>query len=180
MRIFYLVCCLVLLSVPASANHIGIYAEQTGGACSVTPVPVITTLYVVALQSTGTDGAAFKVNAAIPAGITPIGASPINFICVTDCNPYEGAGAIRTCSADAWPMYSLTFLTTGPVNLSTCNHLTVTAYPGQSTPALQDCADNIMPATGGSFSFVSGPGQCSDCALATEPTTWGSVKALYR
>ena len=77
-------------------------------------------------------------------------------------------------------MYSLVFLSFGPVDGSTCNHLTVTAYPGESTPLLYDCAIDPIATTGGSFSFVPAPEHCGDCVVATRPSTWGSVKALYR
>lgn len=179
MRVFVLACGLALLSAPAGAAHIGIFTDANSRTCTLTPGGVVT-IYVVALHSSGFRGAAFKVDAALPSGIVAIGASPIGFICVTDCNPYEGTGAVRDCSTADYPMYALMFLTVGPPDGSTCNHLTVTAHPNASTPLLQDCAGDLIEATGGFFSFVPGPGYCNDCALATEPTTWGSVKALYR
>jgi len=40
-----------------------------------------------------------------------------------------------------------------------------------------DCSFGEHPATGGSF-YVAGTGDCKE--VATEATTWGSVKALYR
>ena len=51
--------------------------------------------------------------------------------------------------------------------------------PAQLQPNIiyTNCVFAEIPATGGSY-YVGGSGNCNE--VATEPTTWGQVKALYR
>ena len=57
----------------------------------------------------------------------------------------------------------------------------VVENPGAVPPVRQtaDCASFPHPATGGSFYWGTGCPGCAD-PTATERTTWGGVKALYR
>ena len=63
-----------------------------------------------------------------------------------------------------------------------CYQLNVVASPGDGTAVAVDCKGNDRYSSSGFFTFdLYGKGvYCFDCQAATEPSTWGSVKALYR
>jgi len=74
---------------------------------------------------------------------------------------------------------ALWLATSAPPN---CSYVSLTAAPSLQTVMVADCAFNELP--GDAFNrLLVNPDPyvpyCS-CAHATEPSTWGSVKALYR
>jgi hypothetical protein len=84
-----------------------------------------------------------------------------------------------SCQASPITACQLMYLRISTAPFQGCNHLTVTPYFGDSEVQVLDCAQQSQNATAGYFSFDLG-GNCDTCVLATEATTWGSVKALYR
>jgi hypothetical protein len=63
-----------------------------------------------------------------------------------------------------------------------CSVLEVLPRPGDESIEVGDCYFNIIPTRTLGPMFVNLNPSCGDvwCVLATEPTTWGRVKALYR
>lgn len=178
MRILHgIACCLLFVSAPAFANHIGIYVDPAPTRCilEVPPQFVPTTIYVVALPTGSTPAAAFMLQGGLPAGWISLGSGPIGGICDFSCDPFQNpVGWTRTCAPGAFPLWTLSFMATNTSTGGGCNHLTVI------NAIIDDCAFSENSATGGSFSFVTGLNQCAECTVAVEPSTWGSVKALYR
>jgi hypothetical protein len=63
-----------------------------------------------------------------------------------------------------------------------CSFLEVLPYPGFQSILALDCNYDLLPARTGGYMWVNYNRGCGSlwCILATEPTTWGKVKALYR
>lgn len=64
-----------------------------------------------------------------------------------------------------------------------CSTLEVLPYPGDSSVMVMDCNDNLLPTSPYGPVWINYSSACGGlwCVpLATEPTTWGKVKALYR
>lgn len=181
MRTISIVLGLALFATPASANHIGLYSTPVPYSCLSLAGPGPLSIYVVHHGSTGSKGVSFRVDASLPGGMDPIGASPIGFVCVGDCDPYLGVSVGRpTCSTDDWPVFRLDFLMlASDVPRGSCYHLQVVGFPGDEVLSV-DCEDSPQPATGGFLSFVTVTGSCPDCVTPVEESTWGRVKALYR
>ncbi|MDH4037439.1 MAG: hypothetical protein OEX18_07335 [Candidatus Krumholzibacteria bacterium] len=180
MRIIAMVLCLVFLAAPAGASLVGLYTEPLPGACAVVPMPFIPfSVYVVHHLSTGTKALSFRVAAEFPAGMISLGGTPIGFLCVGDCDPYQGVSVSRQCSSADWAIFRLDFFPTQPLQSVTCYQLRVVGYPGNDVVAV-DCNDVQQTASGRFFSFVANSWDCWDCATPVESTTWGRVKSLYR
>jgi hypothetical protein len=183
-KVLMLTMCLTLCAGAAMADHIGLYAENTGINCfKAVWVPDGGTNNVWILQkfNTGSAASEFKVmdtsNAPVSgffptAGYLAIGdpltgASIAYQACII--LPTVIIGRIRYADDD------LTGAQPDP-----CGKLQVVPDPGAAPPVLQtlDCQGFAEPATGGSFYWGTGCGNCGE--VATTPSTWGSVKALYR
>jgi hypothetical protein len=180
MRIIAMVLCLVFLAAPAGASQVGLYAEPLPGVCAVVPTPFIPfSVYIVHHLSTGTKALSFRVAADLPAGMLSLGTTPIGFLCVGDCDPYQGVSVSRQCSSADWAIFRLDLMLVQPLQSVTCYQLRVVGYPGSDIVDI-DCNDNPRTATGGVFSFLIEGGECWDCTTPVESTTWGRVKSLYR
>lgn len=184
MRSVVLALCLALLPASVRANHIGIYDDPVTLCVATTP-PFGTpfNVYVILRPTTGTTAAAYRVQANVPT-LLLLGATDLS--CPGICEPFPfpdplGSGAYtlpRACSTEDWPIWRFTYLRLGSV--PGCNQFSVLAHTEQTNLIAYDCDLNPIPATGGTFSMADSPGQCGSCTLATEATTWGAVKALYR
>lgn len=179
MRTWAIAAVLVLATTPVSADHVGIYDDTLGGPCFGPPpgpgAPF--TMYILHEQATGSTGGRWNV-ASIAPNLIVLGSQCAGGVSIpvipTDgmLASYGGclAGTIQACQ--------VMYLSLGG-GFDGCNHLTVTPFAGDAQVQVLDCADQFHGATAGHFSFnISG--QCDTCVLATEETTWGSVKALYR
>ncbi len=181
MRFIAMALCLVLLAAPVSANHVGLYAGPGPGSCLATPlIGSVTNVYIVQHGSSAVTATSFRVNMTLPANMIAVGHVPVGYICIADCNPYEGVYVgNRDCSSDDWVTHRLDFISFAPLVGGACDALTVAGHP-DSDVLVYDCDTNPQVASGGFFSFVTNPGECEDCITATEQSTWGRVKALYR
>ncbi len=185
MRSVVLILCLALLPATVHANHIGIYDDPVTLCVATTP-PFGTPfdVYVILRPTTGTTAAAYRVQAALPATLLLVAGTDLS--CPGICEPFPfpdplGDGAYtmpRACSSEDWPIWRFTFIRLGPV--PGCNQFSVVAHADETSLFALDCDANPIPASGGTFSMADAPGQCGGCTLATESTTWGAVKALYR
>lgn len=146
----------------------------------------ISYLYVIVRPTTGTTAAAYRIQPALPAALFIASATDLS--CPGICEPFpvpdpfgEGAYTIpRDCSTDEWPVWRYSLLWFGtPFGCHTLSVVSHSTLPGPG-PVVYDCDANPIPATGGTFTMGSSPRQCGSYTVATESTTWGAVKALYR
>ena len=165
-----MVAVLMISSVAMSAEHIGVYTDGTGTVCALGNIagqfsPSAT---VVEKSTTGSTGCRFKVT--FPPGTSFFGFN----------TPWVPIGAINSDLSLAYGS-----CITGNITLGTINAIygagTGTIGPADLFASIiyTDCSFGEYPATGGYF-YVNGTGICEDPGVATEPSTWGQVKALYR
>lgn len=165
-RLLIFALALLLCASSAFADYISIYTDASGSSCLLSP-GFSTNTTVIHKYSVGATGARFGISA--PAGSTLFGFQ-CNY-CPVPVAGFDdiviGYGACRT----------------GPIVLGTLvailNYGNVSVVPpaGSNFVLYTDCNYVEGPATGGS-AIVGG--SYDPCILATEPTTWGGVKALYR
>jgi len=164
-----MVAVLMISSVAMADEHIGVYADGTGTNCNLGNIAgqFSPTATVVERSTTGSTGSRFKVT-------FPVGTAFFGFT-----TPWVPVGALNT---DLSLAYGTCF--TGTIVLGTINAIygagTGTLEKADLQPKIiyTDCNFGEYEATGGYF-YVNSTGPCEDI-LATEPSTWGQVKALYR
>ncbi len=169
-----------LSTLPAHADHIGIYPEQVATVCVGPPPAPFTnaSVYVVHQFSTGSTGSGWSVGVDLN-GLVYVGSACISNPLIGD--PINGAHfSYGGCLSAPITVCRIDFLYASPQPVAGCYHLQVEPYPGDTAVQVFDCADNAHDATGGYFSFELSVIFCDDCAVAVETTTWGAVKALYR
>jgi len=166
-KLLLLTSCLLLISTAAMADSIGVYSDATGSFCNLGNIagqfsPTATVIH----RSLGATGSRFKVT--FPAGTTFFGFN----------TPYVPVGALNTDLSLGYGQ-----CLTGSIVLGTINAIYGAGTGKVEKADLQpiilytDCLFAELPATGWSF-LVNGVGD--PCIVAVEPSTWGSVKALYR
>jgi len=177
MRHWAIAVVLVLASTPVSADHIGIYDDTLGGPCFGPPPPTGSfTMYILHEQSAGSLGG--RWNVANNSNIVVLGSQCAGGLSIPII-PLEGlVASYGGCTASPITACQVMFFSFG-TPFEGCNHLVVTPYSGDSQVQVLDCANQFQNASAGYFSFNIN-GFCNTCVLATEATTWGSVKALYR
>ena len=170
---------LLVFPMSASADHIGIYADESGAACNLAVTPTqFVSVYIVHIYTLGATGSAFAVQdlsqelllAAVPLG---------GIISVGNINVGIEAG-YGQCIFGHAAIFRLDYLITVPT--ANCqNKLNVVSHPNYPGVSVADCSQPALlkPASAGQFVF--GPIECTTCsANPTAETTWGGVKALYR
>jgi hypothetical protein len=156
-----------MISSVAMADHIGVYADNSGSSCSLAAgFQSGSTAAVIEKFSLGTTGSRFKVT-------LPAGSSFFSF-----SSPYTPVGSMTSDLSMAYGQ-----CLTGDVVIG---NIIAILNPGSGAVVAADlqpfilyttCVFAELPATGGTY-YVGGTGNCNE--IATEPTTWGQVKALYR
>ncbi len=177
MRRWAIAVVLVLASTPAFADHIGIYDDTLGGPC-FGPPPALGpfTMYILHESSAGTVGGRWNVT--VDPNLLVLGSQCAGGISIPII-PVDGmVASYGGCTASPITACQLTFFSLG-APFQGCSHLVVTPFSGDSEVQVLDCANQSQNATAGFFSFDIN-GNCPTCVLATEQSTWGSVKALYR
>lgn len=167
----------ILAANVAFADHVGIYAEETGNTCTkalTTPYAPFN-VYVIHKFTAGTTGIRFKV--ADTSTLYQGTASTAYAILGT--SPYTGVSvAYGSCKVGQVLTYTLQFLWFAqPI---TCGKLEVVNDPLVTSITSTGCDYVDRVATGGQF-FFNPNGTCVNCnEVATEATTWGTIKALYK
>lgn len=176
-KILMLAIVVVLGANVAMADHIGIYNDATGASCyKVPPAFQPYTWYVIHKFSAGTTGSQWKIDdftgqtqsgSAVQGGFLAIGGA------------YTGLSlAYGGCLTGDIVLVHLNYFGF-PTPPTTCGALRVVRDPTAATVKHTTCAFVEVVATGGqAFNGDTACGGCNE--VATEETTWGSVKALYR
>ena len=164
-RLLLLIGSFLMFSSTASADHIGLYSDQTGTSCSLTS-GFNTTAAVIHKSTAGATGSRFKV-------VFPAGTNSVSF-----ATPYPFVGNL---TSDLSLGYGQCL--TGTIVLGTIAAMlgsgsgSVRTADGHPFILYTDCLFAEIQATGGTF----GVGTTDNCESAgTQTSTWSEVKALYR
>jgi hypothetical protein len=177
-KVLMLALCLGLCASVASAGVIGVYADNQGLGCSLSPAPGIVNLYIMQkFNPGGALASEFKVDD--QSGVTHIAdATTSPFLLIGDYR--AGASVAYTdCLVGDIVIATMTYFYSGAPALTCASKLTVVPDPTASPATLGfvDCNYNLLPVTGGMFWFAN---SCGECANATATATWGTIKALYK
>ncbi len=177
---------LTLCAGVAMADHIGLYNEAAGTNCfrsaAWNPDGGSNFVYVIQKFNTNSTGSEFRINNASGA---PYSSFTVVAAFLTIGAPEAGISvSYGSCIvAPSFQIMRLRYADDEILGLAPtpCGKMEVVENPGAVPPVRQtaDCNSFPHPATGGSFYWG---GNCPGCAdpTATERTTWGGVKALYR
>jgi len=165
-RSLFLLISLLLISSVAMADHIGIYRDATGASCSLDAGFTFSTA-VVHKFSLGATGSRFKVT--FPAGST--------FFALD--TPYSGTGDFQHDYEIAYGSCMTGSFVVGSIVAILLPGILAVLPPDTFTHAdVVDCSFNYVAASTGAAYVGSTNTDCGP--VAAEPTTWGSLKALYR
>jgi hypothetical protein len=171
-RTLWLLVSLLLISSAAMADHIGIYRDATGTSCALGNIAGQFNFdaTVIHKSTAGATGSRFKFT--IPPATSFFAPISDYFNCgIAGCGDgftfaYGGCktGNIVIGTIDA--IYGTGALQVIPAG-------------DQVSIIYSDCSFVVKSATGGK-AYVGTPGDCLEPPVATEASTWGSVKSLYR
>jgi hypothetical protein len=165
-KVLLLMVAVLMISSVAMADHFGIYADPTGASCALA-TGFTTTSTVIEKFSLGSTGCRLSVDN------LPTGGSFFAFSTawtpVGDIHSDLSLG-YGTCQTGSIVLGSFVAIF-GPSTLH------VLPAQGFTNIIFTDCTFGQHNATGGT-AYVGGTGPCGE--VATEPSTWGQVKALYR
>ena len=161
---------LVMVASAALADDIGVYSDATGTSCDLGAAGQFSpTATVIHKFSTGATGSRFKVT--FPAGTAFFGFN----------TPYVPVGALNTDLSLGYGQCLNGLIVLGTINAIYGVGLgQVEKADLQAMILYTNCLFAELPATGGKFVVGSGNGNYYCGETPVEPSTWGSVKALYR
>jgi hypothetical protein len=171
---------LLALSAPAYAQKVGdlsAYADDTGSNCNIT-VPGSGTLnvYLVHKFSDGGGATGVRFKATFPASgviLATFVGTPFSAIGTAQSDLSVGyGGCITTTTSIGYLLFSVT----GAV--AACSYVSFVAPDGHADVTATDCGFTEFHLKTGQ-GIMNPDGTCQ-CDIATEPTSWGKVKALYR
>ena len=163
-----MVAVLMVSAVAANAiEHIGIYVDAAGTSCTLAS-GFNPNVYVVEKSDGGSTGSRFKV---LPGAGNSILAFNTPWVPVGNISN-DLSLAYGSCQNGAFSLGTILMSLAGPGNLQ------VVAADAFASIIYTDCSFGEHPATGGK-AYVTVTGNCEE-PVATQPTTWGQVKSLYR
>ncbi len=176
-KVLLLALAIMMIAPYAMADHIGVYSDQAGTTCEFAATAIgPVTLYVVH-KTTGTTGSQFKVvntmdwtfNAAVLGGYLAIGDA------FTDLSLAYG-GCLAGPDLAVVSLSGFSF----PLPGKLCGTLEIVPAPNKPGVISVDCTFAELVATAGILTF-NNDGTCPcEQPNATEESTWGKVKSLYR
>lgn len=165
----------ILAANVAFADHVGIYGDPAGTTCGLTLTGFgLKSVYVVHKFTAGATASRWKV--VDSSGLFQAGNSSVYAVLG---GPYTGASVgYGTCLSGSITAMTLNYFYQGETGF--CKLMTITNDPIVASVIVTDCGFADKSATGGQF-FFNPDGTCLNCnEVATETTTWGTIKALYR
>ena len=163
----------------AGVGHLGIYADDQGTTCELRdPGNSLITGYIVhkfGLPGDNATGCRFRIE--VPAAAT--------WMYLTFSTPFVPVGTANLdLSVDYGVCLETTTLIGSALWYSTtpcppCGAIAMKPAPGFETMIATDCTFAEFPISGYNAVVNADASCCCDC-WATRPSTWGSVKALYR
>ena len=182
----FLACLLVVaaLAVPATAHSteaIQIAADEQGLNCMLSDAPPrVVDVYVLVRSLVGVTAASFRVwqSPGFTGQLSGVTVSDASYFWLGDVESGVDV-AFAACLTGQVPVARLTYVVLG--TSESCSYLDVLAKVDDEmgTPWLLDCAFMVTPPAvwALAINWVNG---CGICPNATQQTTWGAVKALYR
>jgi hypothetical protein len=170
---------IMMVASAAMADSFGIFADAAGtdGNCELVP-PAFSpfSVYVVHDSPLGATGSQFKVvntsgyalSAAVQGGFLAIGDAFVDLALAY--------GSCRVGKTSVVALSGFGF----PVPGQTCGVVETTPAPGKPAIIAVDCGLLELPATTGKLVFNANPTCPCIPTVATEESTWGKVKSLYR
>jgi hypothetical protein len=163
-KVLLLMTAVLMISSVAMASHFGIYTDATGSSCNFAPgfSPNVT---LIEKFSTGSTSSRLMVNF----GANGFFGFNTTFVPVGTLNSDISIGYGQCLNGSIVLGTAIVSLVGG--------QMTVLPATGFSFILYTDCSFAELPATGGQ----ANDGTTGDCnEVATESSTWGQVKALYR
>ncbi len=162
----------------AQTGAMGLFADNQGLSCNIT-VPLFApfNVYVVHKSPGGATGAQWVMNA--PTGPTFFfnGGSVANANILSIGAPDSDLSlAYGGCISGDFHTYTLAFFATAAV--PNCSYMSLVAAPNKVGVISVDCIFAEIPVIPGQ-GILNADGTC-DCNVATQESTWGKVKSLYR
>lgn len=165
-KVLMLMVAVLMISSVAMAGHIGIYTDASGSSC-VFATGFNSNVHIIEKFSPGTTGVRFKMN--------PSASQVFGFN-----TPFVPVGSLTTDLSLAYGqcLASPTVLGTVIMQLNaSTTPMQIQAADGFPFILWTDCNFGELPGTGG-IAHVGQSGNCGE--IATEQSTWGQVKSLYR
>jgi len=169
-KVLMLMASVLMVANVAMADHIGIYSDVSGGSCVVAPG---TNPFVIhKFSANGTVGSRWRINTAGAPGTS-----------ILFFNPTAGFVATGTPGDDITVGYGACIpgtIVVGQVFFGSVGAGVLKIEPALGFPMIVNIACDFqeIAATGGNAYVGGADGPCGE--VATEATTWGQVKALYR
>jgi len=167
-KVLLLMVAVLMISTAAMADHFGLYSDASGSSCLLA-LGFNPNVTLIEKFSLGTTGCRLSVD---------MGGNG-NFGFTT---PWVPVGNIATDLSLAYGSCQSGSVVLGTLTMNlTASGSTMKVLPAQLFPTIiyTNCSFAELPATGGKANV--GTGSATDCGeVATEPSTWGQVKALYR
>jgi hypothetical protein len=167
-KVLLLMVAILMISSVAMADHFGLYSDASGTSCLLV-LGFNPNVTLIEKFSNGTTGCRLMVD---------MGGNG-NFGFTT---PWVPVGNIASDLSLAYGSCQTGSVVLGTLTMNlTISGSKMTVLPATLFPNIiyTTCSFEELPATGG-YANV-GTGSPTDCGeVATEPTTWGQVKALYR
>lgn len=170
-------------AVRAFPGSINIFADPGGGSCLVSdlePGPIA--LYLIVWGSSGTTASQFRL--ATDGGFTGVYVSQApapGFLALGE-PPVDYAVAYGGCMTGSFLIATVTYFGFG--TSSDCSHIEIRAAPTSPLPgeiAAVTCDNQLVATSSHGPAVVNYRHGCPAwCIGATEPSTWGRIKALYR
>lgn len=163
----------------AQADILGLYADQAMNECNITiPVNIPTTMYVMHNSTSGATASQFQLSDPRTATFITTGVNLASGSYIAIGDPFTGVSVAYTaCLTGTFGVYNISFLALG-VALPNCTYITLGPDPVSGKTQIADCNFFEIEVTGAQ-AILNADGTC-DCDVATQETTWGKVKSLYR
>lgn len=166
-KVLLLMVAVLCIASVSMADHISVYSDASGASCALGAAGAFLQPAVIHKLTPGTTGSRFKI--LIPAGSSIFGFNTI----------YVPVGNVQTDLSLGYGVCLTGANVIGTMaGIFTAGTLEVVAADLQPTILVTDCSAAELVATGGK-AYVAGTGDCAE-PNATENSTWGQVKALYR
>jgi hypothetical protein len=167
-KVLLLVASIMMVANVAMADHIGLYTDPTGSSCFVAAPLSNGQVHVIHKFTLGTTGSRFQLDTA---------GAPGTFV-FTFISTWSTIGNYVDLSVGysgcqpAGTVYLGSFFGNFGAGM-----LQIIGAGADPAPTYTDCDFAAQNAIGGKF-YIGTEGNCGE--VATEPSTWGQVKALYR
>ena len=163
----------------ANPGSIGVFIDQAGTDCNIPDAgpPGILPVYMVHVGSNGAQASMWMLDTPPPT-LTYVGeSSPFSVIIGSTLTGISIAYA--SCYTSPFLVATVNFFATGAT--PACAYLSIIPNPSAENGLLEiiDCSLVKHELTAGGQAVINSDGSC-DCNVATQETSWGGIKSLYK